>query len=45
MTPAFTESKRVKVFRLGIARKIPRFPNDKETLQKLVLQSENPDTT
>ncbi|OAH97263.1 hypothetical protein [Methylomonas methanica] len=39
MTAAHLESKRVKTFRLGIAKKIPKFPNDKATLQGLETSS------
>ena len=35
MTAAHDESKRVKAFRLEIAKEIPKFPNDKATLQAL----------
>jgi hypothetical protein len=35
MTTPYTESKRVKALRLAIAKEIPKFPNDKATLQAL----------
>lgn len=35
----YIESKRVKTFRLGIAKEIPRFPNDKASLQALEASS------
>lgn len=35
MPRVYIESKRVKSFRLGIAKEIPKFPNDKATLQVL----------
>lgn len=35
MTEPYIESKRVKAFRLEIAKDIPKFPNDKATLQAL----------
>lgn len=34
-----TESKRVKSFRLGLAKRIPKFPNDKSSLQALEAKS------
>lgn len=39
MTVPNIESKRVKAFRLGIAKEIPKFPNDKATLQALEASS------
>ena len=39
MTATHIESKRVKAFRLGIAKEIPKFPNDKATLQALEASS------
>lgn len=36
---AFSESKRVKQFRLAIAKDIPKFPNDRETLAVLEAKS------
>lgn len=39
MTTVHSESKRVKALRLGIAREIPKFPNDKATLQALETSS------
>jgi hypothetical protein len=35
MSQVYIESKRVKAFRLEIAKEIPKFPNDKATLQAL----------
>lgn len=35
MVSAYVESKRVKAFRLEIAKEIPKFPNNKTTLQAL----------
>jgi len=35
MISGYVESKRVKAFRLGIAKEIPKFPNDRATLQAL----------
>ena len=39
MSTVYIESKRVKTFRLGIAKEIPKFPNDKATLQALEASS------
>jgi hypothetical protein len=39
MSTARTESKRVKTFRLKIAKEIPKFPNDKNTLKSLERES------
>ncbi|OMG51648.1 hypothetical protein BJN45_17155 [Azonexus hydrophilus] len=39
MTTAHPESKRVKALRLGIAKEIPKFPNDKATLHSLETSS------
>jgi hypothetical protein len=36
------ESKRVKVFRLGLAEQIPKFPNDKASLQALEAKTLGP---
>jgi hypothetical protein len=33
------ESARVKAFRLGLAKQIPKFPNDRESLQVLQAKS------
>jgi hypothetical protein len=39
MSTPYVESKRVNEFRLGIAKEIPKFPNDKATLQTLAASS------
>ncbi|MCX7111752.1 MAG: hypothetical protein NTX45_16815 [Proteobacteria bacterium] len=39
MQAPYTESKRVKAFRLKIAKEIPKFPNNKATLQTLEVLS------
>lgn len=39
MAMPYTESKRVKTFRLGIAKEIPKFPNDNATLKALEASS------
>ena len=39
MKKSYIESKRVKGFRLKIAKEIPKFPNDRATLQTLEVLS------